>query len=221
MDTDSSNVLFLAALTLSLAGVLPWALRSLAAERWQMAAAVPLRKGADGAWEGLNLTYYGFFTATANALAVALFLTLSGAVGVGCGRFLLLVTAIFGVALPAARWIARYVENKPNTFTVGGASFAGMAVLPWAMVGLDAVLGTAGGFEILPMLAAAATAYALGEGIGRLACISFGCCYGKPLSGFSPAVRRWLGPLSVVFYGARRRSSATSLAAGRWWPCRP
>jgi prolipoprotein diacylglyceryltransferase len=36
-----------------------------------------------------------------------------------------------------------------------------------------------------------AIAYAFGEGIGRLACLSFGCCYGKPLSSLPP----WLSGL--------------------------
>ena len=31
------------------------------------------------------------------------------------------------------------------------------------------------------VLAALAIGYILGEGLGRLACLSFGCCYGKPL----------------------------------------
>src|SRR5690606_17646535 len=44
---------------------------------------------------------------------------------------------------------------------------------------------------VLPMLAAMAIAYVIGEGVGRLACISFGCCYGKPVED-SPAVLRLL-----------------------------
>jgi hypothetical protein len=54
-------------------------------------------------------------------------------------------------------------------------------------------------------LAAITIAYCLGEGCGRLACISFGCCYGKPLSGFSPAVRRMLKHFSMTYEGHTKK----------------
>ncbi|MFH1477455.1 MAG: hypothetical protein ABIH24_08210 [Verrucomicrobiota bacterium] len=37
---------------------------------------------------------------------------------------------------------------------------------------------------MLYLLGAVAPAYALGKGIGRLACISFGYCYGRPAPSF-------------------------------------
>ncbi|TAG67352.1 MAG: hypothetical protein EAZ24_15595 [Burkholderiales bacterium] len=37
-------------------------------------------------------------------------------------------------------------------------------------------------FDAGVVIAAACIAYVLGEAIGRLACLSFGCCYGRPLS---------------------------------------
>jgi prolipoprotein diacylglyceryltransferase len=54
---------------------------------------------------------------------------------------------------------------------------------------------------VAAILAAPAIAYALGEGIGRLACISFGCCYGKPVSECSEWVQNLLGSWSFVFSG--------------------
>ncbi|HSM73717.1 MAG TPA: prolipoprotein diacylglyceryl transferase family protein, partial [Desulfobacterales bacterium] len=54
-------------------------------------------------------------------------------------------------------------------------------------------------------LAALAIAYAVGEGVGRLACISFGCCYGKPLSRTHPLIRRLFGKCSFVFQGATKK----------------
>jgi hypothetical protein len=57
----------------------------------------------------------------------------------------------------------------------------------------------------MPALAALAVAYALGEGIGRLACISFGCCYGKPVSECGPFLRRLFAKRSFVFQGGAKK----------------
>jgi hypothetical protein len=57
----------------------------------------------------------------------------------------------------------------------------------------------------LPVLATTAVAFAYGEGMGRLACISFGCCYGKRLDQLSPALRRLLQPISFTFWGETKK----------------
>jgi hypothetical protein len=58
----------------------------------------------------------------------------------------------------------------------------------------------------VPSLAALAVAYAFGEGIGRLACISFGCCYGKSLDRCSPVIQRLFLRRAFTFYGATRKA---------------
>ena len=58
-----------------------WGVRTLPAERWQMLAAVPLAKSADGSWRGLNLTFYGFFSATGTTFGFAIMLLLLASVG--------------------------------------------------------------------------------------------------------------------------------------------
>jgi hypothetical protein len=55
------------------------------------------------------------------------------------------------------------------------------------------------------IFAAFAIAYVLGEGIGRLACISFGCCYGKPLSDLSPYSRALFQKFHFVFEGRTKK----------------
>jgi hypothetical protein len=61
------------------------------------------------------------------------------------------------------------------------------------------------------MLAALSICYAIGEGLGRLGCISFGCCFGKPLDQCSPLTRRLFSKFNFVFYGKTRK---VSYAAG-------
>ena len=63
------------------------------------------------------------------------------------------------------------------------------------------------GFD-LPVLAGFAIisiAYAFGEGIGRLACLSFGCCYGKPLSETNQLLQTIFNNRSMVFTGKTKK----------------
>jgi hypothetical protein len=59
---------------------------------------------------------------------------------------------------------------------------------------------------LLPVLAAMAIAYTLGEGLGRLGCISFGCCYGKRLRDCSPLLQRLFAGISFVFDGPTKKA---------------
>lgn len=170
---------FLASLAAGLAALYAWAFRHLPEERWQFLAAAPTARLARGRFAGVNFTFYGVFAATAQATGAALFVVLLGSVGVPASRALLtiVVLALFGCL--AAHVLVRLVEGKRHGFTVGGASFAG-ALVAWPVARLvEAVLPEAPSLPLLPLFAAAGVAYTLGESLGRLACISFGCCYGK------------------------------------------
>jgi hypothetical protein len=59
-------------------------------------------------------------------------------------------------------------------------------------------------------MAALTIAYLLGEGVGRLACISFGCCYGKPLSDVGPVARRLFDKFHFAFHGATKKIAYSS-----------
>ena len=58
------NLTFVATVAVGLLALLSWGVRTLPGERWQMLAAVPVAKAPDGSWRGVNLTFYGFFSAT-------------------------------------------------------------------------------------------------------------------------------------------------------------
>jgi hypothetical protein len=51
---------------------------------------------------------------------------------------------------------------------------------------------------------------ALAEAIGRLACMSFGCCYGMPLRDASPRVARVFGRFYTVFRGTTKKAAYAS-----------
>jgi hypothetical protein len=203
-----NNLFFLAGLGIPLGLLLRWSFAALPGESWQMLAAVPRGKQASGQWQGLNLTYYGFFTANAYLAAVALCLVLLGAVGIPAWCTGLLAVAVLLVCVPASRLVARIVEGKRHTFTVAGAYFAGVIAAPLLLSGENVLLDRLGQprMPLVPTLAAAVIAYVLGEGIGRLACMSFGCCYGKPLSQCPPWLQRLCAGREFVFSGPTKKA---------------
>jgi len=181
--------------------------RHLPEERWQFVASLPLKKNSDGSWQGLNLTFYGLFTGISGGLGVAAFILLTASAGVALGTALLLTLGVLAICLPAAKIIATVVEKNRHGFTVGGASFVGIIIAPlflW-LADLASQRWWDTALPILPMLAAMSIAYVLGEGIGRLACISFGCCYGKALHRSPRWAQRLFCTLNHVFIGKTKK----------------
>ena len=64
--------------------------------------------------------------------------------------------------------------------------------------------------DALALLAAGALAYTLGEAIGRLACLSFGCCYGKPMDKTGPLERALYGRSATTYRGKLKKISYAS-----------
>lgn len=184
-----------------------WAFRHLPRERWQFVAAIPTRKGAGDSWQGINLTYYGFFNASAYTLACLLVIVLTAATGIPVGFTLVLLAAVLAICMPGSRLVARIVEKKAHTFSIGGAFFIGIVVTPPAILLTQPLTAHYFHASVNPivLLAAVAIAYCWGEGIGRLACISFGCCYGKPLSAVSPLLRPLFRHWHFIFLGGTRK----------------
>jgi hypothetical protein len=204
-----TNELFVILLTVTFAGLYCWAFRVLPREQWQIIAAVPKVKTEQGEWRGMNLTFYGFFQATSNTIAVMIAFVLLGSIGVTIKTVLVLTIILFALCWPASKLIARAVEGKKHTFTIGGALFVGVLTAPWIIEGLNRTLGEVLGERILviPGLAALGIAYTFGEGLGRLACISFGCCYGKRLDRLPNSLRWIFAKLNFTFSGATKKVS--------------
>lgn len=198
---------FLLLLTALTVAYLFWGFRVLPRERWQILAAVPVRKEAAGSWAGVNLTWYGLLTANAYVAAVAVLFVLLGAIRVPLAATATAAAAMLLFCVPASSLVAKIVEKKAHTFTVGGAVFVGVLLAPWIVRFVNLTMGPALSFSLpaTAALAAFSIAYAFGEGFGRLACISFGCCYGKPLAESPPWLRRIFGNLCFVFFGKTRK----------------
>jgi hypothetical protein len=125
---------------------------------------------------------------------------------------LVLVACIVLVCIPSSRLAASLVEGKPNTYTVAGAAFVTALLLPPVLWLSEKFPGSCGSLahRTLPIMATAAIAYAMGEGVGRLACISFGCCYGMSLRQASPWLARTFGRYNTVFYGKTKKAAYAS-----------
>lgn len=202
-----TNFLFISTFAVALASYLLLGIRVLPRERWQILAAVPLRKKNGAQWDGVNFTWYGLLTANACVVAVAVLFALMGAVRVPLAGTAGLAFTMLLLCVPASRLVARVVEKKRHTFTVGGAVFVGVLLAPWIVLLVNDTLGVRLGFDISlgAALAAFSIAYAFGEGLGRLACISFGCCYGKPLADSPLWLRRVFAGRSFTFHGKTRK----------------
>ena len=209
--------LFIALAALLLGWLLRWAFRTLPKESWQILAALPDCRHGEGCWKGTNLTFYGVFNANAYTLATAAVFVLLGAVAVPGRITMLLTVMILGLCMPASRLVARVVEKKRYTFSVGGAAFIGIFIAPAAVLALRriALPEMPADLPLMPVMAALATAYALGEGVGRLACISFGCCYGKPMDQVHPLLRRLFARHAFVFTGPTKKIAYADGLDGR------
>lgn len=184
-----------------------WGFKKLPGERWQILASVPSSRTKEGEWRGVNFTWYGVLVANAYLVAVAVLLVLMGTIGVPPLGTAILAASMLCCCVPASRLVARIVEKKAHTFTVGGAVFVGILITPFVIALINSTLGSLLAFRIpvMPAYAAIAIAYAFGEGLGRLACISFGCCYGKPLSTSSVLLKRLFRGRGFVFSGGTKK----------------
>ena len=200
-----ANFLFILCLAGLLTLLFYWSFRHLPRERWQILGAVPTIRQTDGTWQGVNYTYYGLLTANACVLAAILVLVLLGAAGVETGIVFFVTATLFSVCVPASRLIAKWVEHKAFTASVGGAFFVGLLFAPWLLVLVRRIAGI--DLPVMTILAAIGIAYAFGEGVGRLACISFGCCYGKPLTELTPFLQSFMKRFCFVYYGATKKIS--------------
>ena len=182
-----------------------WGFKVLPDERWQIMATIPVRKIDRERWDGVNITYYGVFSANAYLVSVAMMLVFFGAIKVDIKAAFTLALIMLAFCLPMARVIAMIVEKKAHTRTVGGAVFAGTLVAPLAILIVNKIMEPSTPIPIMPAMAALAISYSYGEGMGRLACISFGCCYGKQLSQCAPFLRTLFGKRNFIFSGKTKK----------------
>ena len=210
------NELFVGALGALFFAYLAWGFRRLPEEKWQIFATLPQRQDAAGTWQGLNFTYYGLLSSAAQFVSVAIIFLLFGVVGVSRAEIVLLGIVMLGACIPGSKIVALLVEKKSAVFSVGGAAFIGILLAPWAVLLSNATLGRLLGSEapVLPVLAAISIGYAFGEGLGRLACISFGCCYGKPLHASHPLVQKLFARWHFVFRGETKKIAYAGNLAG-------
>jgi hypothetical protein len=197
------------------AWIFRWAFRHLPSECWQIAVAIPARSRAAGdtgpTWPAVNITFYGVISAIAYMLAVLAFVFLAGAANQPIVAVAIFSMLLLLVGIPASKWVALWVEGVPG-HTIGGALFAVViSVLP-ALSLTNIVCGAIGMPRAEPgtLLASAAIAYVLGEAIGRLACLSFGCCYGRSIDSATPLQRALYSSTATIYRGRFKKIAYAS-----------
>ncbi len=145
------NEIFIVIIAFIFYGLQAWGFKALPDERWQIMATIPLRKIDSDRWDGLNLTYYGVFSAHAYLVSVAMMVVLFGSIGVDVKTTFVFIVVMLALCLPMARIVAIVVEKKAHTRTVGGAVFVGTMLAPLAIVAVNNVMGAV---ESIPMIPA-------------------------------------------------------------------
>jgi Prolipoprotein diacylglyceryl transferase len=203
--TIELGVLVLASLAVV---VFRWGFRNLTSEGWQIALAVPARvNGADGRfWPAVNFTTYGVISSIAYALSLLLFIFLVGAMAQPLLPAAVFVGLLLAVGVPASKIVARWVEGIPG-HTIGGAVFAVLVTAIPAMLATQwlAQAFRWDSFDAAVVIAAACIAYVLGEAIGRLACLSFGCCYGRPIDECTSLQRALYSGVTETYRGRYKK----------------
>lgn len=203
-----SNGLICLLLALVTAPILLKAYQILPRERFQIIGAIPRgdKSSHSGGWAGTNLTYYGFILASATVVAVALFFVLLAAIGIDMHTSLWIIAFVVTLSLIGAKLIARLVEKKKNTLTVAGGATVGLYAMAIILITYNNLYADAHlTIPLFPVMAALTVSFIIGEGLGRLACISFGCCYGKPITELSPLGQRLFGRFGVEFHGKTKK----------------
>jgi len=186
-------------------------------EKWQFFASIPIRKESEGSWQAVNITWYGLILSAATVFAIIVYLIMLGAIGVPVEAALLLMALLLLICVPAASLVARIVERKQATLTIGGAAFVGGIAAPFLIMLLNLFAVHLFGTKI-PMgqaLAACAVSFLFGEGMGRLACLSYGCCYGKPVDEYLGILKKIFSWSAVVFEGENKKIAYAAGLSGR------
>lgn len=183
--------------------------RVLPGERWQFFFVVPFRKKTSGEWDGINFTYYGLISSFSSVFALALFFLMMFSAGNGFAASTTVISLVLAVSFPCAKILAYIIERKKHTISVGAAVFSGFFALSLSLFIFNSFLAKYLGGEmgVIPAFAAASVSYLFGEGIGRLSCISFGCCYGKPLDQAGITGRTLFKSFNFVFKGSTKKIS--------------
>ena len=211
------HVYFIGGVSLLVSIAIFWGIKVLPKEKWQIMAVLPKEKTAHGKWKGLNLTYYGLLSANAYTFAVVIFIILTASAGIPLIVLCTLITGLLLACVPASKIIARVVEKKTGTLTVGGAVFTGTILAPILVICVNRLMGGTLQVNVSPVIFLSATsiAYAYGEGLGRLACVSFGCCYGKPVSECGPFMQKIFSKFNLVFTGNTKKIAYASGLDGK------
>jgi len=205
--------LFITTLSLLVFFLVYIGIRYFPSERFQFLATIPYKPLSEGKWFSLNITFYGLFNAIAYTIGSMVVAVLLLSVGVTFFEIALIMVIIFLICIPASKIIAYIIEKNKTGFTVGGAVFIGVLVSPLAIyLGLF-LSSNKSNFTLLflPIISAMAIGYIFGEGVGRIGCLSFGCCYGKSVDELkSRILKKFFSRFYTIYTGRLKKAQYAS-----------
>ncbi len=187
--------------------------KKLPKEKYQFLLVIPYKKINNEEWRSLNITYYGLFNALGYSLGLFLCLFNFFALGIEKLDALYNLILIFTICMPISKLIPIYVEKTKHGFTIAGALFFGIITTPISTFLVYFFQGKLNLFydNLLPILSTMSVSFLLGESIGRLGCISFGCCYGKKVEEVNNTfLKKVFNNFNTVYYGDLKKASYAS-----------
>lgn len=206
------ELLFISILSIILMVLSIFGIRYFPGERFQFLFAIPYKKLSNGSWLSLNITFYGLFNAIAYTLGSFIGVLLLISVGLTRIQVLTILITILSICIPSSKIIAKIIEKSKSGFTVGGAVFVGVIVSPFAVIFAGYITNDHKLLRFInPIIASLSIAYLIGEGVGRLGCISFGCCYGKSVDAVkSRFLRQLFKRFNTIYNGRCKKVSYAS-----------
>lgn len=206
-----SNIVFILLLSTLLIFFMQLVFRIFPKEKYQFIAAIPKKKEGS-LWKSINYTFYGFITATSIVFALSIFYVLMLLQNYEIFMIAFVVFPVMIIAFLSVKFLTTLIEGKKHVFSVGAALFVSFISAPFIVYVVNKFPGTYFNSKIdfIYFMAAASVAFLFGEGTGRMACVSFGCCYGKPVKNLSSFWQWLFKNVNFVFEGKTKKISYTS-----------
>ncbi len=211
-----SNIIIVSGLFVFLSAIIIWSFYNLPKEKYQFIAAVPSFKTHEK-WVGVNYTFYGLISASAAALGVTIFYLLMILPGYSSIMIIAVLLPIFMSAIASAKILASLVEKKKNVLSVGAALFTAFLISPIVTFAVNKYMSPFYGksIDFIFFLTSASVSFLFGEGMGRLACVSFGCCYGKQVKTLKGVLYKIFSVFFIRFTGDTKKISYASNLQGK------
>ncbi|MFH0976294.1 MAG: prolipoprotein diacylglyceryl transferase family protein [Spirochaetota bacterium] len=174
-------------------------------ERYQVLFCFPTEK-KENSWSGFCITWYGLIISLSFTFSFIIFVFLMGSSGISYLSVVIPVLISVAIGVLASKLLAERIEKTKATISVAAAMFTSFLLIPPSFFIYGKIFSETP-IPVMIVLSSISIAFAFGEGYGRIACISFGCCYGKPVDKTGWFLRRIFHRMNFTFRGGLKKAS--------------